>query len=77
MTMRSETASTICSCTSSMREVALDEHHAIRLAGGNLAVLLPDAAEEGVFFLLEAAFARAGFCLHALVAAARAGERSL
>ena len=35
-------------------EVALDEDDAVGFAGGDFAVLLPDAAEEGVVLLLEA-----------------------
>ena len=46
-----------------------------RFAGGDLAVLLPDAAVKGVLFLLEAAFVGAFLFGAALVAAARAGER--
>jgi hypothetical protein len=38
------------------REVAFDEDDALGLAGGDFAVLLPDAAEEGVLLRLEAAF---------------------
>ena len=56
------------------REVALDEDDAVRLARGDGAVLLPDAAEEGIFLRLEAVFAGAGFSLDAIVAAARAGQ---
>ena len=37
-------------------EVAFDDHHALRFAGGDLAVFLPNAAVKFVFFALEAAF---------------------
>ena len=42
-------------------EVALDEDDAVGLAGGDFAVLFPDAAEEGVLLRLEAVFVAAGF----------------
>ena len=57
------------------REVAFDEDDAAGLAGGDFAVLLPDAAEEGILLRLEAAFAGTRFGLDAIVAAARAVER--
>ena len=56
-------------------EVALDEDDAVGLAGGDLAVLFPDAAEEGVLLGFKAVFVAAGFGFDAVVAAARAGQR--
>ena len=51
-------------------EVAFDDHDALRFAAGDGAILLPDAAEEGLFLAFEAAFVLAGLGLDAIVAAA-------
>ena len=56
-------------------EVAFDQDDALGLAGGDLAVFLPDAAIESVLLGLEAVFVAAGFGFDAVVAAARAGQR--
>ena len=55
-------------------EVAGDEDDAVGFAGGDFAVLLPDAAVEGVLLLLEAVFVLAGLGFVAGVAAAGAGQ---
>ena len=60
-----------------MVEVAFDEDDAVGFAGGDFAVLFPDAAVEGVLLLLEAVFVVAGLGFVAGVAAAGAGEARL
>ena len=57
-----------------MAEVAGDEDDAVGFAGGDLAILFPDAAVEGVVFLLEAVLVDAGLGFVAGVAVAGAGE---
>jgi len=56
-------------------EVTFNHDDAGGFAGGDFAVLLPDAEIELFLFALEAAFVLAGFLKRALVAAAGAGER--
>ena len=58
-------------------EVALNEDYAVGVAGGDLAVFLPDAAVEGVLLLLKAVFVFAGLGFVAGVAVAGAGERGI
>ena len=58
-------------------EVAADADDTIGLARGDFTVLFPDAAVEGVGFLLEAVFVGAGFGLDAGVAPAGARERGI
>ena len=55
-------------------EVAGDENDAGGFAGGDLSVLFPDAAMEGVVLLLEAVLVLAGLRFFAGVAAAGAGQ---
>ena len=55
-------------------EIAFDDDDAVGFATGDLAVLLPHAAEELALLLLEAVFILAGFGGVLLVAAACAGE---
>ena len=58
-------------------QVALDQHHPLRLTDGDLPVSLPDAAVKGILFLLKTAFVRAARFGGAPIAAARALERGL
>ena len=58
-------------------QVAFNQDHALLLAGGDFAVLLPDAFVEGILLSLEAAFVLAILFGSALVAAAGAGQRGL
>ena len=55
-------------------EVPLDEHDAICVARGDLAVFFPDAFEEFALLQLEAVFVFTGLSSRALVAIACAGE---
>src|SRR5580704_4335682 len=56
-------------------EVALNEDDAVGLACGDLAILFPDAAEEGVLLGFKSVFVAACFGFHAVVAAAGASQR--
>ncbi len=58
-------------------EIAFNEDDTLGFAGGYLAVFFPHAAVEAVLLSFEAVFVAAGFRFHAVVAAARAGERRL
>ena len=56
-------------------EVAFDKDYAVGFAVGDLAILFPDAAVEGILLLFEAVFVFAGSGFIAGVAAAGAGQR--
>ena len=58
-------------------EVAFYQDNTVRFAGGDLSILFPNAAVEGVLLLLEAVFVFAGLCFVAGVAVAGAGERGV
>jgi len=58
-------------------EVALNKHYAVRLASGDFAILLPDAAVERFLLLLESAFILAILGGGALIATAGAFQAGL